>query len=197
MQTAHFRSVLPLGHPNVDRENGIIRDVSIITEGEIRGWDMFCDAACVQSVKACADLRGQAGVCAKFNPNTFDHGPGGIAGFFSNFHVNGEQLLADFHLDPDFPSRDYLLGLAERQPGSFGLSVDILYTTEKSGGKLCARCASLDAVTVVDVPAANSKGLFRVNDAGSVVDAPNQKSQVPVVIRALRRPKYPTALFKR
>lgn len=188
MQTAHFRSVAPLGHPNVDRENGVIRDVSIITEGPARGHGVFCDRTTLEQVKAKAEERGAAGLAVKFNPNTFDHGPGSIAGHFSNFRIDGTQLLADLHLDPEYPSRGYLLSLAANQPGSFGLSIDFDMYGEEKGGETFARCEKIDAVTVVDVPAANN-GLFSVGKEKLPVDAGKRKSQVALVVAALLKLK--------
>lgn len=197
MQTAHFRSVATLGHPNVDRENGVIRDVSIITEGPIRGWGMFCDAACLASVKKLAEARGPGGLAVKFNPDTFDHGPGGIAGHFGEFRIEGDQLLANLFVEPAYPARDYLLNLAANQPGSFGLSVDIEYATENKGGQMMCRCAAIDAVTVVDLPAANARGLFGVGKERPLVDAPIQKSQVPTVLAAMRRKPFNVSLLRK
>ena len=197
MQTAHFRSDAPLGHPNVDRANGIIRDVSIITEGPARGHGVFCDRTTLEQVKAKAEDRGQGGLAVKFNPQTFDHGPGGIAGFFADFRIDGAQLVANLHLEPEFSAFGYLLNLAEKQPNSFGLSIDFDMYGETLGDKTFARCAQIDAVTVVDVPAANASGLFSVGKQKLPVDAPPRKSQAQIVIAANRPKKLSATLFSK
>lgn len=156
---SHFRSVQPsLGHPNVIRAAGIIRGVSVITAGPARGHGVYVDATTLQQVKACANsFRG--GVAVKFNKSTFDHGPGSIAGSLRDCRVVGDRLLGDIYLLESFEDREYLLELASTQPDSFGLSIDFEMRGEEREGRTFARCLKLDAVTVVDVPAANN-GLF-------------------------------------
>lgn len=159
-----FRNTQPnLGHANVDAASGIIREASVITTGEARGHGVFIDATTLAQVKCCAEtFRGGLGV--KFNPDTFNHGEAGYAGSLQNLRIIGNRLVGDIYLLETYQGRDYLLELAARQPDSFGLSIDFEMYGEEIGGKTFARCAKIDAVTVVDAPAANS-GLFRVGPA--------------------------------
>ena len=144
------------------------------------------DATTLAQVKKCADaFRGGLGV--KFNPNTFDHGQAGIAGSVQNLRIVGNRLLGDLRVASTYASRAYLLELAANQPDSFGLSIDFDMYTENIGGLDYARCASLDAVTVVDVPAAND-GLFR---AGRQPADPDRARSALAVLFARRSPTSP------
>ena len=187
MQRSHFHAVMPtLGHPNVDFDSGVIRDVAIITTGEAKGHGVYVDATTLAQVKKCADLfRGGLGV--KFNPNTFDHGQAGIAGSVQNLRIVGNRLLGDLRVASTYAFRAYLLELAANQPDSFGLSIDFDMYTENVGGLDYARCASLDAVTVVDVPAAND-GLFR---AASQPADPDRARSALAALFARRSPTSP------
>ena len=145
----------------VNRESGIIEAVSVITEGEAKGHDMFIDATTLQQVKACAE-QFKDGVKVKI-----DHGTGfsSIVGVLRNFRIEGDKLLADLHLLKAHEMRERLFEIAEEMPGSVGLSISFSYTSEKIGKKEYARCEDLYSVDFVDRPAANPSGLFRRVDS--------------------------------
>lgn len=155
-----FRSNSPLGSARVDGSTGIFRGVKIITEGEADGHGVYVDAETCAQVIACAASYGAQGVPMKFNPQTFNHGAGSYAARLVDFRKEGQSVLADAVLLGSYEHRDYLIELAEAMPGTFGLSIDFEMAVEERGGVKLARCTRLDAVTVVDQPAAND-GLFR------------------------------------
>lgn len=142
--------------------DGIIRGVSVITEGEAKGHDTFIDAETLLSVKACAETHAD-GVQVKSN-----HGTGfeSIVGTLRNFRIQGAKLLADLHLLKTHEAFSRILEIAETMPASVGLSISFSGITEEVDGEKYVRCLELYSVDLVDRPAANPSGLF-----SSVVDS--------------------------
>lgn len=140
----------------VDREAGIIRGVSVVTEGEAKGHGLFADAETLLSVKAVAD-QFKDGVAVKT-----DHGTGfsSIVGALKTFRIDGQQLRADLHLIKSHDEYATIAELAESQPSTFGLSMDFSYKAQKIEGKEYVRVIDLFSVDLADRPAANPGGLF-------------------------------------
>jgi len=152
---------------NIERDSGIIRNVALISMGAAKGHEVLVDDTTLNQVQ---DAIPQSGLKVRFNPNTFQHTEGGIAGIVPKQSVKLDKqdgvLRGDLHLLKSYPYKDYIFELAEEQPESFGLSIEFNGDPEEIGGVNYARCEQIFAVTVVDEPAANATGLFRALDSG-------------------------------
>jgi hypothetical protein len=167
----------------VDREYGILRGVSVITEGEAKGHGMIVDGVTIEQVKACAETYVD-GLRVKM-----DHATGidAMVGVLRDFQIDGIQLRADLHLIKSHEDFEKILEMAENMPGSFGLSIsfsgesedvevpyDDTEKVEPNSGELppsvggsveiarAARCMEIYSADLVDQPAANPSGLFQV-----------------------------------
>jgi uncharacterized protein YjiS (DUF1127 family) len=141
----------------VDRNNAVIRGVSLIT-GKVtaEGHDLEVDDTTLQQVLMSAKKTGQV-------PVKLDHGSGvkEICGFLDNFSIDGDKVRGDWHLLKSHEETEKMLERAERMPGCFGLSVAFKGKgVPIKGGKKAARCEKLMAVDCVTQPAANPDGLF-------------------------------------
>lgn len=145
----------------VDKATGVIRGVSVITEGPARGHNVQIDSQTLAQVKACAE-QFKGGVKVKI-----DHGTGfaAIVGVLKDFRIEGQSLRADLHLIKTHEAYPRLLEMAETIPGSFGLSISFSGKAEMDGESKLARCTELYSVDLVDDPAANPNGLFRSVDS--------------------------------
>jgi hypothetical protein len=151
----------------VDAEAGILRGVSIITEGEAKGHGMLIDSTTLEQVKACIEAFGADGVKVKV-----DHWSGfdGIVGTVKDCVIDGTQLRADLHLLTTHEATPQILEMASTMPSQFGLSIAFSgepedKTVDVDGVQVLARyarCAELYSVDLVDQPAANPTGLFSV-----------------------------------
>ena len=96
----------------IDKENGIIGGVSVVTMGVAEGHDMKIDATTLSQVKAAADQHASLQV-------KIDHWSGfeGIVGTLQNFSIEGDRLRADLHLLDNHPARARVLEMAEKMPG--------------------------------------------------------------------------------
>jgi len=139
----------------IDKENGIIRGVSVVSLGVAEGHDMKIDATTLSQVKTAADKAGSLQV-------KIDHWSGfdGIVGTLQNFSIDGDRLRADLHLLDNHPARARVIEMAERMPANFGLSIVFSGEPETINGAAFARCNELFSVDLVDRPAANPTGLF-------------------------------------
>jgi hypothetical protein len=166
----------------VDREAGILRGVSVITEGEAKGHGMIVDSVTLQQVKACAETYVD-GLRVKMDHYT---GIDAMVGVLRDFQIDGPQLRADLHLIKSHEDFEKILEMAETMPGSFGLSIsfsgesedvevpsDDSEEVEPNSGELppsveggveivrAARCMEIYSADIVDQPAANPSGLFQ------------------------------------
>jgi len=161
----------------VDKENGILRGVNIITGNrEASGHEMYVDETTVEQVVAMGMQTGNVGLKARFDhPNACSGSMGTVIGRFKNFRKEGIQAKADLHLlesaakSPNGNYRDYILSLAEEAPDSFATSIvfraDESFIPEESEFKEVdpqdpfflphVRIASLTHCDVVDEGAAN------------------------------------------
>jgi hypothetical protein len=147
----------------------IIEGVSVITEGDALGHKFTIDATTLAQVKQCADAFSD-GVRVKI-----EHGTGfeSIVGVLKNFRIDGAQLRADLHLIKSHPQTETILEMAEKFPGSFGLSISFSGNPDENGA---ARCLDLYSVDLVDMPAANPNGLF----SARAVDSKTKPEQMNV-----------------
>ena len=163
----------------VDREAGVLRGVSVITEGEAKGHGMIVDGVTLEQVKACAETYVD-GLRVKMDHYT---GIDAMVGVLRDFQIDSLQLRADLHLIKSHDDFEKILEMAETMPGSFGLSIsfsgesedvevpsDDSEEVEPNSGELpeggveivrAARCMEIYSADIVDQPAANPSGLFQ------------------------------------
>jgi len=163
----------------VDREAGILRGVSVITEGDAKGHGMIVDSITLEQVKACAETYVD-GLRVKMDHYT---GIDAMVGVLRDFMIDGIHLRADLHLLKSHEDFEKILEMAENMPGSFGLSIsfsgecedvevpsDDSEEVEPNSGELptgsveivrAARCMEIYSADLVDQPAANPTGLFQ------------------------------------
>jgi len=164
----------------VDRTNGIIFGVSVITEGIAEGHDVSIDAKTLQQVKQCASTY-SGGLKVKA-----DHRSGiwAVAAYLRNFRIEGAQLKADLHILDSEENREKLLEMAETIPDTFGLSISFSGPFETIGQTIYARCDEIYSADIVTEPAANPNGLFAAKiDATKkeyMANKPEPKSDAPL-----------------
>lgn len=151
---------VPFSHVGkIDKDNGIIHGVSLITGGiKAKGHDLEVDDTTIQQLFDCAQKMKQVPV--KWNHRT---GADAVNGYVTNFWIdpNENKLRGDWHLLKSHAQFEQAIELAERMPGNIGLSAAFLppeVPLRKDAGK--ARCEELVSVDLVAQPAANPGGLL-------------------------------------
>lgn len=142
----------------IDSDTGIIRGVSIITEGVALGHGVIVDAKTLQQVQqAASEYAG--GLKVKLNHSGQ---VGDIVGYLDTLRISGKKLLGDLHLLDSSPHRQYILEIARKIPETFGLSIAFSGPSELAADKktMLQRCSEIFSVDVVDSPAANPDGFF-------------------------------------
>ena len=142
----------------IDAESGIIRGVSLITEGPALGHGVMVDAKTLEQVKTAAEAY-DGGLKVKLDHNS---GAGDIVGFIDNLRIDGPKLLGDLHLLENSPHRAYILEIASKIPDTFGLSIAFSGPSEIGADKktILQRCSEIYSVDIVSEPAANPTGFF-------------------------------------
>ena len=83
---------------SIDREAGIIRGVSVCTEGEAKGHGVHLDSEFIQTVTDLGNAKKQ-GLKARFgHPNMCSTALGTFIGRYKNFTVEGNKAKADLFL---------------------------------------------------------------------------------------------------
>lgn len=147
----------------VDRERGVISGAAIITVGPAIGHGFEVDRTMLDQARR--------HLAARAVPVGFTHSLGDSlasrVGSLRNPRIDGAVLRADVHLGgysrstPAGNLRDYLLGLADEAPESFGLSLVFAPADfERASGKTLGRIAAVQGVDFVGEPAANPRGLL-------------------------------------
>jgi hypothetical protein len=183
-ESIRLKSIKKLGNEIVvDRENGLIKNISIITQGEALGHGFEIDGTMLSQVNEL--LNGKAtGVKANLTHahaenNMFSSGVDGITtlvGKFSNGRIEQGQVRGDFKLgkyaksSPQGDMWTYLLDLAEEQPEDIGLSIVFVpgkfeqrQDSRKQSLPPAGRVKELVSVDFVGTPAANPNGLLSQN----------------------------------
>ncbi len=124
MSPTKFVSRLDMADARVDRENGIIKGVSLVSIGEARGYNQYADQTTLEQVRDCAK-KYKGGLRVKFNPSTFNHGDGSLAGRIpgDTIKVVDDQCVGDIHVYKTFAGKEYLFEIAETAPDNCGLSI--------------------------------------------------------------------------
>jgi hypothetical protein len=141
----------------IDRENGVIRGVSVITAGDAKGHGMLIDKTTLEQVVSCASEY-TSGVRVNIGHQT---GLRESAGYLREFRIEGDRVRADLHILKSETERDRIFEMAETIPETFGLSIAFsgIHELDKSG-ILLARCQEIYSADLVPEPAANPNGLF-------------------------------------
>lgn len=160
-KTIQFYAKLESPSLRVDREQGIIRGVSVIT-GNLTaiGHDLDVDDTTLRQVEL--EGREKKKVPVKINHKT---GVDAVCGHLINFRreQGTHKVLADWKLLKSHPSYNVILETAEEQPETVGLSVSFKGPDAPViiGGRAKARCVQLLSTDYVIHPAANPGGLFQ------------------------------------
>jgi hypothetical protein len=143
---------------SIDTAKGVIRGISVISEGPVLGHDKYVDAQTLKTVLSSASEY-SGGLKVKLN-----HGSdvGSIVGYLDSFRIEGTQLRADFHLLKSSEHSNYVLELASTVPEQIGMSIAFSFETEEIDGLPypAVRCVEIYSCDLVDSPAANAGGLF-------------------------------------
>lgn len=149
---------------SVDRQAGIIRGVSVISEGPVLGHSKDADAITLSQVLSAAKaFSGGLKVVDRHTKGT--DSIFSTAGFLRDFRIEDKKVKADLHILSTEPNRDKLLEMAEKIPDTFGLSIAFSGEDETREGKNYARCVEIYNAALVGEPAANASGLFSAVDA--------------------------------
>lgn len=171
-----------------DYGSGLIRGAAVITRGEALGHDMWIDAVMLAQVEDAVNANPKGSKSRFAHPGMSGDGLGKALGRFKDGRTDGDIVRADLHLydtahkTPDGDLAEYIMGLAVEDAEAFGTSIsfepdfgeeDRFYAeNEDKDGQFHspdplneknlphARLAYLEAVDIVDSPAANPGGLF-------------------------------------
>ena len=177
----------------IDREAGVIRNVSIIAKGPATGHGFFVDGVMLQQVVdgINADVHGVR--CRLTHPNGdmwFDGADGieVLAGSCKNARLESDRVRGDVHFGKYAKRaprggniRDYLLDVAEEHPQFVGLSIvfdpdEFVPQFDDDGRELdepAGRVKEVLAVDFVGDPGANPTGLL--SDSGGADPPPPKK----------------------
>lgn len=150
-----------------DKQAGVIRGVSVITEGKAKGHDLIVDSQTLMEVKEAAESRPDGRLKTKLNHRS---GVEAVFGYLENFRVEGPKLLADLRMLKSHKDFDQTFEQIEALPNQIGLSVAFVgkECCAPSGEKL-ARCREILSADLVPEPAANPTGMFEAK-TDAVVD---------------------------
>lgn len=192
-KASYFRATKSTGGENaIDPKGGkwgagVIRGVSVITQGEALGHGMWIDSEFNEQVARAINMPNN-GIKSRFtHPGLSGDGMGRHLGRIMDARVEGNQVIADQHFTlsshstPDGDLASYLMDLAGEDPEAYGLSIVFGHDMESqeefeldNSGKEGflspdpknldnlphARLGELRAADAVDEPAANPNGLF-------------------------------------
>ncbi len=187
MTKQRFRSLPLRDNPTrVDREQRVIYGVSAAQAVEALGHGLMLDAKTLQQIVDLGNAT-KNGVKSRYtHPGLSSDGMGKQLGRMKNFRVEGDKAIGDLHLYESAsrtPSGDlagHVMDLADEDGAAFGMSIVAegsrvwtladgteVSTDDEDGRPKDAmtdlpvfRVTALDAVDVVDEPAANRDGLF-------------------------------------
>lgn len=159
----------------VDKGNGVIYGVAVVTVGEAKGHNMWVDGNFIDATVEQGNLL-QSGLKSRFgHPNASNTALGTFLGRQKNFRRIGDSAYSDLYLDKtafDTPNGNlakYTMELAENDPEAFGASIvfdrngkaeKIANSKPREDGLWVAVLGELKAGDVVDQPAANPSGFF-------------------------------------
>jgi hypothetical protein len=155
----------PLRLTNVYPENGIMRNVALMSIGEAAGHNCRVDLACLQRLFQLS----QGKSIKAFLNHSYNPAPTEVVGVFSGIYIDAEKGILraqqfkalDAFKNHNRQAYDTLFELAMTAPESFGVSVSIYQELEEAvdGGSAFIRPTSIESADFVSAPAAN-KALF-------------------------------------
>lgn len=170
----------------IDRENGIVRNMLVVQVGEAQGHGVFCDEQFVQDVANYGKTQTKGIKCRFGHPNMCGNDAlGTFIGRFKNFRAVNGSCYADLHLSevakksPQFAGQslyDYILEMADKESDMFGNSIvfaiaghfmkdakgnptQVDWDLVDAGEPLYVKFGMLHACDCVDTPAA-TEGAF-------------------------------------
>jgi HK97 family phage major capsid protein len=166
----------------------VILGVSVATTGEAVGHRLIFDTKSLEQLQALGNASA-SGIKSRFtHPDWFHDGLGKYLGRVRNFRVADDKLVGDLYISQSAKTSpagnigQYILNLAREDPSALGISVVIdlerVWPTDtgqevparegKPSNALTkypvARVTQLYAADLVDEPALNPEGLFRVRN---------------------------------
>lgn len=194
---------------NIDRDDGRITSVSVISTGPAIGHGTYVDAKSLSMVlEAIEDDKVPAYITHR--GAIFDDRLTREIGYFHNYRMDGDCVRADFQAFESFRKDDErkynrLFELAETMPNRFGLSIvfkaglawattdgDVEFTADKDQPENALyphpslRPTEINSADFVDSPAANPRGLF------SKIDKPGKtmtKAELETLSQDLQKDK--------
>lgn len=184
------------GSVSVDRANGVVRNVAVISGGVTKpsgnGQPPFLvDATSLSQVAAAINAAGAAGIKSRITHPELNGEDGitAMVGSFLNARVDGDVVRADFRVGkyaahtPLGNMGEFVLGLSEEAAGQVGVSIKsdtaALLRHENPTG-LVLRIDRLDAIDWVGDPAGNPRGLLSASpNQPSGASPVNQAATVP------------------
>ena len=174
-------------------QGGLIRGAAVIQRGEASGHGMWIDDVMLRQTSHAINKAGRGVKCRFAHPPLFGDSLGKALGRYKDARVDGDCVRADLHLfraarkSPDGDINTYIQDMAREDAAAFGNSIAFVpdeqaeaafaaeYTSasgvfvspddDNTANHPHARLRSLDAVDMVDTPAATS-GLFKSNKRG-------------------------------
>ena len=122
----------------IDEDNGILRDVVLVQEGEAKGHDVRLDGKFVKKITKLGKAQGDSGVKSRFgHPAMSEDANGTQLGRFKNFRNRrmadgiGVESIADLHLFSEeilgasnkVPNIEWFIGMAKDNADAFGNSI--------------------------------------------------------------------------
>lgn len=181
----HFRAQTKTAgiQPNVDRENGIIKNLAMISKGEALGHEMWIDSEMLDQVVEFGKSAGKKGVRARFtHPGLSSDGLGTLLGRVNNFslHESGKSVIGDLSfIDAAFDAPDgnlakHIMDIAEQAPEFAGVSIvfdpdnELMAVFEKENLDDKKHFVSPDKENTQDFPHVRIENLL----AADIVDSP-------------------------
>lgn len=162
----------------IDKENGEIFGVSVISTPEAKGHNLKIDEASIQSFFDAVDGK----QIKAYNTHSNNEGVGDVIGIWENFRIEQSEeftkLLADFSALESWRKNkeeeyEAFFELAEKAPETFGVSAEFIgfgvqYNEDgeelewngEDEGDVFARAKEVHAFSIVTEPASNPTGLF-------------------------------------
>jgi len=146
-----------LESPRIDKDNGIIRSVSLMKMGDAKGHfdkkgrQVIIDEVTLEQLfKECKKL-GKIKLKANHGSGVFE-----VIGWADNFALQADKVLADVHIYESESNRGRILEIADQNPEHMGISMEFTGEDKPRGTVCMSRCDGVLAAALVDDPAANS-----------------------------------------
>jgi hypothetical protein len=186
MTLVRYYNAEPLQLTNVDPENGILRNVALMSIGEAAGHNCRVDLGSLQGLFQLS----QGKSIKAFLNHSYNPAPTEVVGVFSGIYIDAESGVlraSQFKALEAFKTHnrqayDTLFELAMTAPESFGVSVSIYQDLEEAadGGSAFIRPTSIESADFVSAPAAN-KALFSKETPLDVSEKPIHNEITPTL----------------